>query len=67
MDGPLADETDDIKRSAWEEHIDPMFIDRGAWAMYTGVPNGLAYLYDISKNALKFPDEWDFLLGKAQR
>jgi hypothetical protein len=64
-DGFLFDETDDIKRSAWEEHIDPMFIDRGAWAMYTGVPNGLAYLYDISKNALKFPDEWDFFTWKS--
>jgi hypothetical protein len=65
IDGLLADETDDIKRSAWEEHIDPMFIDRGAWAMYTGVPNGLAYLYDVSKNALKFPDEWDFFTWKS--
>jgi hypothetical protein len=65
IDGLLADETDDIKRSAWEEHIDPMFIDRGAWAMYTGVPNGLAYLYEISKNALKFPDEWDFFTWKS--
>lgn len=64
-DGFLFDETDDIKRSAWEEHIDPMFIDRGAWAMYTGVPNGLAYLYEISKNALKFPDEWDFFTWKS--
>jgi len=65
IDGLLADEVDDIKRSAWEEHIDPMFIDRGAWAMYTGVPNGLAYLYEISKNSLKFPDEWDFFTWKS--
>ena len=64
-DGFLFDETDDIKRSAWEEHIDPMFIDRGAWAMYTGVPNGLAYLYEISKYSLKFPDEWDFFTWKS--
>ena len=64
-DGLLFDETDDIKRSAWEEHVEPMFIDRDAWAIYTGVPNGLAYLYEISKNSLKFPDEWDFFTWKS--
>ena len=65
IDGALFDETDDIKASAWEEHIDPCFLDRGAWGIYTGVPNGLAYLYELSKRNVKFPDEWDFFTWKS--
>jgi len=59
-DGFLFDEVDDIKLSAWEEHVDPCLIDRGAFAMYTGVPNGLLKLYELSKYSLTFPDEYDF-------
>ena len=65
VDGFLFDEVDDIKRSAWEAHVFPCFIDRGAFAMFCGVPNGLQYLYELSLNAAKYPDEWDFFTWKS--
>jgi hypothetical protein len=60
----LFDEVDDIKEDAWEEHIYPCFVDRGAGAMFTGVPNGLAKLYELSKLALT-DDEYDFFTWKS--
>ena len=65
VDGFLFDEVDDIKRSAWEAHVFPCFIDRGAFAMFCGVPNGLQYLYELSLNAAKYPEEWDFFTWKS--
>ncbi|HQM88361.1 MAG TPA: hypothetical protein PLC01_10990, partial [Methylotenera sp.] len=65
VDGFLFDEVDDIKRTAWEAHVFPCFIDRGAFAMFCGVPNGLQYLYELSLNAAKYPEEWDFFTWKS--
>ncbi len=60
IDGMIIDETDDLKPRVLEEHIYPCFTDRRAFCMFLGVPNGLKLLYDLSKNALLEPNEWDF-------
>jgi len=60
IDGMIIDETDDLKPRVLEEHIYPCFTDRQAFCMFLGVPNGLKLLYELSKNALIEPKEWDF-------
>lgn len=60
----LFDEVDDVKHDAWEEHIYPCFVDRLGGAMFTGVPNGLEKLYELSKLALIDP-EYDFFTWKS--
>lgn len=62
----LFDEVDDVKRSAWHEHVFPCFADRKAGAIFVGVPNGLGYLYDLSKRAVTQPDLWDFFTWKSE-
>lgn len=60
IDGALWDEVDNVKRSAWANHIFPTFADRKAWSIWIGVPEGLAQLYEFSLNALKDPENWAF-------
>lgn len=65
VDGFIFDETDDIKSDAWEAHIYPCLIDRHAWAMFLGAPNGMQTLYELSKNATLHPNEWDYFHWKS--
>jgi len=58
-DGFVFDECDDIKKTAWEDNIFPCFLDRKAWAIFLGVPNGLNKLYEFSKYHLT-DDDWAF-------
>lgn len=60
IDGMIIDETDDLKANTLEAHVYPCFTDRQAWCMFLGVPNGMGLLYNLSKNALIEPEDWDF-------
>jgi len=58
-DGFVFTETDDMKPGFWEEHLRPCLSDRLGWAIFNGVPEGIGFLYDLSKLALTDP-EWAF-------
>lgn len=53
------DEADDVKAGFWEEHLRPCLSDRMGGADFTGVPEGIGFLYDLSRLALTDP-EWAF-------
>lgn len=58
-DGFVFTETDDMKPGFWEEHLRPCLSDRLGWAIFNGVPEGIGFLYDLSRLALTDP-EWAF-------
>ena len=58
----LIDESDDIKKGFWDEHLRPCLSERNGTADFIGVPNGFGFLYDVGLLAAQFPDEYgDFL------
>ena len=59
-DGFVFTETDDMKSGFWQEHLRPCLSDRKGWAIFNGVPEGIGFLYELSKIAKENPDEWAF-------
>lgn len=61
------DESDDIKKGFWDEHLRPCLSERCGTADFVGVPNGFGFLYDIGLIAAENPDEYgDFLWHSSE-
>jgi len=53
------DEADDVRPGFWDEHLRPCLSDRKGGADFTGVPEGIGFLYDLSLLPGTDP-EWAF-------
>lgn len=67
--GGVVDEIADIKATAWQENIRPLFDTIGmedSWCWLIGVPDGLNHYYDIAEYARCAGDpEWGFYTWKS--
>lgn len=67
--GGIVDEIADIKATAWQENIRPLFDTIGmedSWCWLIGVPDGLNHYYDLAEYAKSSGDpEWGFYTWKS--
>jgi hypothetical protein len=67
--GGVVDEIADIKATAWQENIRPLFDTIGmedSWCWLIGVPDGLNHYYDLAEYAKSSGDpEWGFYTWKS--
>lgn len=67
--GGIVDEIADIKPTAWQENIRPLFDTIGmedSWCWLIGVPDGLNHYYDLAEYAKSSGDpEWGFYTWKS--
>jgi hypothetical protein len=67
--GGIVDEIADIKATAWQENIRPLFDTIGmedSWCWLIGVPDGLNHYYDLAEYARTSGDpEWGFYTWKS--
>ncbi len=67
--GGIVDEIADIKATAWQENIRPLFDTIGmedSWCWLIGVPDGLNHYYDLAEYARCSGDpEWGFYTWKS--
>lgn len=67
--GGIVDEIADIKATAWQENIRPLFDTIGmedSWCWLIGVPDGLNHYYELAEYAKNSGDpEWGFYTWKS--
>lgn len=50
-DGGVLDEYGNARPDVWDEHLRPVFAERGGWCWFTGVPEGHNHYFDLYDKA----------------